>query len=276
MTTVVPTACFAFVFGNIHFRWIQLQDGAMLSMLIQLGIACGSALGGLLILALARFFWNRDSIEVYKVFVLPVVILALWLSSFVNEGWIFLYLALLNIAHKLVFLFIMLTPFMLRLGRSRLALWCLAYLSFTAGKTVSSLLLMHMTSAQSTTSSLISLGLLLICSMLPTLLANASTVNKAADFSLEAGKGTGNSSTMKLHNATRTLARRYSLTGREEEILVLLARGRTAKHVAEALVISQLTAKTHQKNIYSKMQIHGQQELISLIEATIDEQRSRQ
>ncbi|MDR1185803.1 MAG: LuxR C-terminal-related transcriptional regulator [Coriobacteriales bacterium] len=40
------------------------------------------------------------------------------------------------------------------------------------------------------------------------------------------------------------------------------------------MVISPLTAKTHQKNIYAKMQVHSQQELISLIEDAIDERRA--
>ena len=50
-------------------------------------------------------------------FLIPTVLLALWLSSFVNETWIFLYLVLLNITQKLVFLFIMLAPFLIESKR---------------------------------------------------------------------------------------------------------------------------------------------------------------
>lgn len=61
----------------------------------------------------------------------------------------------------------------------------------------------------------------------------------------------------------------YGLTARESEILLLLARGRTAATIAETLVIAPSTAKAHLRNIYAKLGVHTQQELIDLVESHI-------
>lgn len=59
---------------------------------------------------------------------------------------------------------------------------------------------------------------------------------------------------------------RYQLTPRELDVLRLLAQGRTNDEVSEALVISPLTAKTHVRNIYGKLDVHDRGELLELVE----------
>lgn len=64
----------------------------------------------------------------------------------------------------------------------------------------------------------------------------------------------------------------FGLTARQVEVFRLLVRGRNAQHIAEQFVISNSTAKAHIHNIYQKLDIHSQQELIDLVEnADIDE-----
>ncbi len=65
-----------------------------------------------------------------------------------------------------------------------------------------------------------------------------------------------------LHELTREQAReragervRAALTEREQEVLRQLARGRTNHEIAEALVVSDETVKTHVGNILSKLQL---------------------
>jgi DNA-binding CsgD family transcriptional regulator len=244
-------------------------------MLIQLGADCGCVFAGLLILLLVYYFWNRDSIELYKVFLLPIVILALWISSsYINEGWVFLYLVLLDSAHKLVLFIIMLSPFMVKVGTSRLFPWCLAYLGFTAGKMSSSILRALTPIIPSAISSIIILGILFASSMLPALLASSRKDEASTQVNTEGtNNGKNEKNTLKLLNAIQVLVERHSLTSREKEVLMLLAKGRTAKYIAETLFISQLTAETHRKNIYAKIQVHTQQELISMVEKVMKEHR---
>ncbi len=58
----------------------------------------------------------------------------------------------------------------------------------------------------------------------------------------------------------------YELTARQQEVFRMLVRGRNAQYIAESFVISNSTAKAHIHNIYCKLNVHSQQELINLVE----------
>lgn len=62
------------------------------------------------------------------------------------------------------------------------------------------------------------------------------------------------------------IADEYHLTSRQKEVFNMLLKGRNAQFIAEDFVISYSTAKAHIHNIYTKLGIHSQQELISLVE----------
>lgn len=64
-----------------------------------------------------------------------------------------------------------------------------------------------------------------------------------------------------------SVAVEYGLTPRETEVFALLAQGRTVGIIREKLVISLNTARFHTKNIYAKLGVHSQQELIDLAES---------
>ncbi|MDR2109003.1 MAG: LuxR C-terminal-related transcriptional regulator [Coriobacteriales bacterium] len=66
----------------------------------------------------------------------------------------------------------------------------------------------------------------------------------------------------------------YALSPRQHEVLRLLSRGRNAKYIQEAFYISRSTAKAHIYNIYKRLDVHSQQELIDIIE-NIDEMISK-
>jgi DNA-binding NarL/FixJ family response regulator len=55
----------------------------------------------------------------------------------------------------------------------------------------------------------------------------------------------------------------YDLTRREKEILRLLVDGMSKKHVADHLSISFFTVDTHLKNIYAKLHVHSQIDVIA-------------
>ena len=62
----------------------------------------------------------------------------------------------------------------------------------------------------------------------------------------------------------------YGLSTRQQDVLVYLAKGRNAEYIQKELMVSSHTAKSHIYNIYRKLGIHSQQELIDLIEETKD------
>lgn len=64
------------------------------------------------------------------------------------------------------------------------------------------------------------------------------------------------------------IADQYMLSRRETEVMFLLAKGHNATYIQEKLFISKSTTKTHMNHIYRKLNIHTQQELLCMVEAT--------
>lgn len=63
----------------------------------------------------------------------------------------------------------------------------------------------------------------------------------------------------------RELQKQYLLTNRETEIMDLFAQGYSMPHIAELLVVSENTVRTHSKHLYTKLGIHKRAELIELL-----------
>lgn len=57
----------------------------------------------------------------------------------------------------------------------------------------------------------------------------------------------------------------YGLSGREAEVVELLVRGYSVPHIAEELVLSENTIRTHAKAIYKKLDVHRKQDLLDLV-----------
>lgn len=64
-----------------------------------------------------------------------------------------------------------------------------------------------------------------------------------------------------------SVAEEGGLTPREREVLLLLAKGRSAAIIQEELSISPGTVRTHTYHIYRKLDVTSQQEIISLVES---------
>lgn len=62
------------------------------------------------------------------------------------------------------------------------------------------------------------------------------------------------------------VAERYGLSPRERDVFDLLVRGRSIDYIAQNLVISFNTAKSHIRHIYVKVDVHSRQELLDVID----------
>ena len=63
----------------------------------------------------------------------------------------------------------------------------------------------------------------------------------------------------------RLLEERFGLSRREIEIMDLFAQGRSANWIADALVISKNTVRSHLRAIYMKLDVHTRQELLDCL-----------
>ena len=61
------------------------------------------------------------------------------------------------------------------------------------------------------------------------------------------------------------IALEHGLSPRETEVMLLLAKGRDAKALADELYVSYNTARTHIKHIYEKLDVHSRHEFFELI-----------
>lgn len=59
----------------------------------------------------------------------------------------------------------------------------------------------------------------------------------------------------------------YDLSAREFQVVSEFSSGRTARYIADYLVLSEHTVKTHLRRAYAKMDIHSRQELLNLVDA---------
>lgn len=84
---------------------------------------------------------------------------------------------------------------------------------------------------------------------------------------LEQGHAIASSSSDAIAASCDGMAQQYHLTPREREVLGMLAHGRNAPYIQEKLVLSRNTIKTHVQNIYAKLGVHSQQELIDSVES---------
>lgn len=64
------------------------------------------------------------------------------------------------------------------------------------------------------------------------------------------------------HHSSDQFARQLKLSSREKEILELIRAGHTNKEIAARLYLSELTIKTHRKNIMKKMDARNVAELL--------------
>ncbi|MEC4273041.1 helix-turn-helix transcriptional regulator [Adlercreutzia sp. R25] len=62
------------------------------------------------------------------------------------------------------------------------------------------------------------------------------------------------------------LSETHGLTPRETELLALLGRGHGYAYIAESLYISEATVRTHARNIYHKLGVSSQEELLGIID----------
>jgi len=68
-----------------------------------------------------------------------------------------------------------------------------------------------------------------------------------------------------LHEISQCAARRFKLTGRQQEVLFYILAGLSHEQIAMKLTISVSTVKYHTSNIYRLLQVHSYQECLAKV-----------
>ena len=62
-----------------------------------------------------------------------------------------------------------------------------------------------------------------------------------------------------------SIKERFSLTNRERDVLLLMARGQSRREIAENLILSENTVRGYSKTLYQKTSVHSRKELQELV-----------
>ena len=68
-----------------------------------------------------------------------------------------------------------------------------------------------------------------------------------------------------LELACDIMTRKFGLTGRERDVLSILACGRPLADIERELCVARNTAKTHVRHIYAKLGVHSRAEVVAMV-----------
>lgn len=240
--------------------WMGLQGDASMAALIQLAIGCGIVAAGFIALLVVKRVWNRSFILVYELFVLPVTFVSFYTSQASEDLW-FLHMLIVDSTYKVTLFYIMMTPFLfpegVRRGNASTPLLC----SFAFMIAIRALFVgLH---ASMPASLYASLTVVVVLATFAAGGALSFLIMQRQATRREAGEvAAAEAARAGLEERCAAVAARFDLTPREREILVLLAQNYRAPYIAEKLVVSQSTVKTHMRNLYGKLDVHSQAELL--------------
>lgn len=265
-TVFVPMVSYTFIFSSVHSALISFQIAGGKSWGVQLGIAIGSFVGAFVLLGFVRRFWGRENIHVLFASLPTILLLSVWLSSSSEPFWVFFYIALLNIVQKAVYFLLILSPFLFMVSTQRLMPWCLGFVGYLLGGFLASIFSKLLTPDLSLAGIVIAISILFLSIILAPLYYNA----RVKQFGIPIKYA--DERPKKYYIAIQRIADEYLLTPREVDVLGLLGKGYLAKSISAKLTISHTTAKTHQKNVYAKLGVHNQQDLIMFVDAYVEKQ----
>ena len=76
---------------------------------------------------------------------------------------------------------------------------------------------------------------------------------------------------LSLEEKVQLLALRNDISGRAYDVMLLMAKGRTAARIEQELYVSRGTVNTYSHKVYQKLGIHSRQELFDLVDNMKDE-----
>lgn len=252
-------------FVSVQSSWIDQQNGTFASFLLQASMAAGFLLGCGLVVLLVRFLWNRRCIMFLELLIVPLSLLAFYAAQASEALW-FIYVPTIDATYRTLLLFVILMPFLVK-ARRPFALMPLGFGALIVGRVPFSFLVETLpeTAYAAVSVLFVTLG---IAGSVTALLASGLF----EDETVAAGHTTQSSADQNVltERTCDMLAQKHKLTGREREVLGLLALHYNAPYIAKKLVLSVSTVKTHMRNLYAKLEVHSQSDLYLLVEHTAE------
>lgn len=270
---IAALACYGILFKEMHLHWLPLQAVDWQPSAIQLISSLGALIAGLALLLLLRVVFAREGMGICESLMLGFALLALYCSVVFTAGNLvsLLYLVPLNAAQKILYFLAFYACLPLSRPRQRLQMFALLLLGYRVGSSsdfldalVSPLALPPEAAAVAT-----AVAALVVLAQLLWLFAMPFPGLPAAESRSESVSERPQLDDNVYRNAAFYfyLCQKYGLTLREIEVLKLLEKLEGSQEVSEMLTISKATAKTHIRNIYAKLGVHSQKELVRQLQS---------
>ena len=265
LSALCMVALASIVIYFVHAGWSEARSAGASSSAIQLFAGMGVTIAGSILYFIAPYLRRKDVSEFCFALITPVLALSLCLFNLVDGAARVSLLVPLNIAYSaLLFLtwsFSFAYPSRLQPG----LVSALAFLIKRVGVLICPTLmtLFGVMGTQPVWLAFWALVLLACLNVAHYIVLHASRYPLAM---LDINNTPASVDNPTLTSVCNCLACEHGLTPRETEVLTLLARGRTAGHIAETLSVSLPTARTHIQHIYRKMGVSSQQALLDVME----------
>lgn len=234
----------------------------------------GALIGGAILLIMLNRIESVDAVEVLRVTLFPLL-LAIIYASTVFDGSLFnAYAATLVLGcfHATLALFVWAVPRFYDSAGDGFTSVCITYLCFSLGWAAGIISGSVLPRTYDNFPMVLVIGLCFVALLLIIARSYYRILSSKRNASERTGEGKNESeltiidAEQAFEEACKIVADRFALSNRETEVLALLARGRNAKYVANKLIISENTARTHINHIYRKMSIGSQQTLMDYVE----------
>ena len=260
-------------------------------MLFQLFGGLGTMAAAGIVYVLFRLRKSRKQTATYTAFVLPLLIAALYLSTFLTGTLSILYVLPLFMMRKMLLMLALVGSMRFRQGEPRVRFLAFAFLFVEIASVVQTAFyeaVFSLPGHGDLICNLVVFGLVAYIAVreimayavgsddVPEEVGGASGVigvgDAGADSALASCEeplvivGEGPTTEQLRHDAAIGLRDEFGLTAREAEVAELLAMGRNAEYIAKELFIAHSTAKSHIAHIYQKTGLNSQQRLMDLVE----------
>lgn len=209
-------------------------------------------------------FLEGNNIGYYRMSIVAFISVSLYLSAALPEAWMVLAQALMTCVRMLVFVYVWTLFSTAARTASPIRLFSIGWLLFLVPNVVVTRIAQHAFGHDALWMTFgIALAFVLAAAFALEIVA-ASSDEAADDVRLRAAFSSAPA--VERPDRIACLADRCGLTPREREVLVALARGRSARYIADTFVVSKETARTHIRHVYRKLEVHSREELLDLVE----------
>ncbi len=225
-------------------------------------VDAGMVVAALVIVLGARFL-RGNNMGFYRSSILALLSVSLYLSAVLTPAWSSMNIGLMTVSRVLIFAYVWTMFSTPAKTMSPVRLFSIGWLLFLVPNNLSTRLGQAVVG---TDMPLLSYNLMLAVILLalfvfeftPILTGRSVEDARAADAA-DAGEDA-------FAARIAQLVDQGGLTPREQDVLVALARGRSAQRIADTFVVSKETARTHIRHVYQKLDVHSREELMDLVE----------